>query len=120
MDELIQQYNLSYLVKLHKSIKAKIVIINEKINTKREVVKLLEHQREIEKEHQIQLLKQEQKQRKIEYEHQDNYNQFKCLGDSGANVHIANKELQDLLVAEGYKFFSREKSKKYSNSWERQ
>ena len=23
---------------------------------------------------------------------QDNYNQFKCLGDSGANVHIANKE----------------------------
>ena len=36
---------------------------------------------------------------------QDNYNQFKCLGDSGANVHIANKELQDLLVAEGYDFF---------------
>jgi hypothetical protein len=51
---------------------------------------------------------------------QDNYNQLKCLGDSGANVHIANKKLQDLLVAQGYDFFSREKSKKYSNSWERQ
>ena len=70
MDELIQQYNLSYLVKLHKSIKAKIMIINERINTKQEVIKLQEYQKELEKEHQRQLLKQEQEQRKLEKEHQ--------------------------------------------------
>ena len=76
MDELIQQYNLSYLVKLHKSIKAKIMIINERINTKQEVIKLQEYQKELEKEHQRQLLKQEQEQRKLEKGHQTNYNHF--------------------------------------------
>ena len=74
MDELIQQYNLSYLVKLHKSIKAKIVLINEKINTKREVVKLHEYQRKIEEEdRQRQLLRQKQEQMRIDEEQQNNY-----------------------------------------------
>ena len=74
MDELIQQYNLSYLVKLHKSIKAKIVLINEKINTKREVVKLHEYQRKIEEEQrQRQLLRQKQEQMRIDEEQQNNY-----------------------------------------------
>ena len=72
MDELIQQYNLSYLVKLHKSIKAKIVLINEKINTKREVVKLHEYQIE-EEERQRQLLRQKQEQMRIDEEQQNNY-----------------------------------------------
>jgi hypothetical protein len=61
MDELIQQYNLSYLVKLYKSIISKITIICEKIQTKCEVIKVQECQRKIEEEHQKQKMEEHQK-----------------------------------------------------------
>jgi hypothetical protein len=70
MEELIQQYNLSYLVKLHKSIKVKILIINEKIRTKYDVIKLQEYQKELVEQEKRELLKQKEQQRKLEDEHQ--------------------------------------------------
>ena len=66
MDELIQQYNLCYLLKLHKSINAKMAIISEKIRIKRETIERYEYQQKIEDEYQKRLLKQ-QKQNQKQY-----------------------------------------------------
>ena len=70
MNELIQQYNLSYLVKLYKSIISKITIIGEKIQTKQEVIKLQECQRKIEEEHQKQKMEEQRKMELLKQEHQ--------------------------------------------------
>jgi len=62
MEELIQQYNLSYLTKLCKSIKNKILTIRKKIYTKYDFIKAKENQKIIKMECLKQLLR-EQKQK---------------------------------------------------------
>ena len=50
---------------------------------------------------------------------QDKEKEFECLGDSGANVHIANRELQNKLVANGYEFIPKKKIKEIYKQSER-